>query len=85
MRCADFANALTSLGVERGGDRAAIYMGMVPELPRGDARLRPDRGGSLGGVSVGSPPTHSPTDRDDGQAKVLVTQDAHGTVGTLSR
>ena len=27
-----FANALASLGVERG-DRVAIYMGMVPELP----------------------------------------------------
>ena len=41
-----FANVLKGLGVERD-DRVAIYLPMIPEAARGDARLRPDRGAPL--------------------------------------
>ena len=44
---ARFAGALQSLGVEKG-DRVVIYMPMVPEARRRDARLRPHRRGPLG-------------------------------------
>ena len=44
-----FANVLKSLGVEKG-DRVAIYMPMIPELPGGDARLRAHRRAALGRV-----------------------------------
>ena len=68
-----FANALTSLGVERG-DRVAIYMGMVPELPV--AMLACARIGAVHSVVFGGFSSDALADRiDDGQAKVLVTQD----------
>ena len=68
-----FANALTSLGVERG-DRVAIYMGMVPELPV--AMLACARIGAAHSVVFGGFSSDALADRiDDGQAKVLVTQD----------
>ena len=44
-----FANVLKGLGVAKG-DRICIYMPMVPELPGGDAGLRPHRRAALGGV-----------------------------------
>ena len=44
-----FANVLKGLGVERG-DRVAIYMPMIPELPVAHARLRPHRCRPLGGL-----------------------------------
>ena len=40
-----FANGLKALGVRRG-DRVAIYMPMVPEARRRDARVRPHRRGA---------------------------------------
>ncbi|HEX2370699.1 MAG TPA: acetate--CoA ligase, partial [Acidimicrobiia bacterium] len=68
-----FANALTSLGVERG-DRVAVYMGMVPELPV--AMLACARIGAVHSVVFGGFSSDALADRiDDGQAKVLVTQD----------
>jgi acetyl-CoA synthetase len=68
-----FANALTSLGVERG-DRVAIYMGMVPELPV--AMLACSRIGAPHSVVFGGFSSDSLADRiNDGEAKVLVTQD----------
>ena len=44
-----FANVLKGLGVAKG-DRVAIYMPMIPELPVADAGLRPHRRRPLGGV-----------------------------------
>lgn len=44
-----FANVLKRLGVGRG-DRVAIYMPMIPELPVAMLALRPDRRGALGGL-----------------------------------
>ena len=68
-----FANALTSLGVERG-DRVAIYMGMVPELPV--AMLACSRIGAPHSVVFGGFSSDSLADRiNDGEARVLVTQD----------
>ena len=68
-----FANVLTSLGVERG-DRVAVYMGMVPELPV--AMLACARIGAVHSVVFGGFSSDALADRiDDGQAKVLVTQD----------
>ncbi len=44
-----FANVLRGLGVGRG-DRVAIYMPMIPELPVAMLACTRDRSGSLGGV-----------------------------------
>ena len=41
-----FTNALRSLGVKKG-DRVAIYMPMIPELPVAHARLHPHRRAAL--------------------------------------
>ncbi len=67
------ANALKSLGVERG-DRVAIYLGMVPELPV--AMLACARIGAPHSVVFGGFTADSLRDRiNDAEAKVLVTGD----------
>ena len=43
------AAVLQDFGVE-AGDRVLIYMPMIPEFDRGDARLRAHRRGAFGGV-----------------------------------
>jgi acetyl-CoA synthetase len=68
-----FANALKALGVRRG-DRVAIYLGMVPELPI--AMLACARIGAPHSVVFGGFSSDSLRDRiNDAQAKVLVTSD----------
>jgi acetyl-CoA synthetase len=68
-----FANALKSLGVQRG-DRVAIYLGMIPELPV--AMLACARIGVPHSVVFGGFSAESLRDRiNDAQAKVLITQD----------
>jgi len=67
------ANALRSLGVETG-DRVAIYMGMVPELPV--AMLACARLGAAHSVVFGGFSSVALRDRiNDAQAKVLITCD----------
>ena len=76
-----FANALKSLGVARG-DRVAIYLGMVPELPV--AMLACARIGAPHSVVFGGFSADSLRDRiNDAQAKVLITQDGGYRRGTL--
>jgi acetyl-CoA synthetase len=68
-----FANALRSLGVGKG-DRVAIYLGMVPELPV--AMLACARIGAVHSVVFGGFSSESLRDRiNDATAKVLVTGD----------
>jgi len=68
-----FANALKALGV-RKGDRVAIYLGMVPELPV--AMLACARIGAPHSVVFGGFSAEALRDRiNDAQAKVLVTAD----------
>ncbi|HSJ51870.1 MAG TPA: AMP-binding protein, partial [Actinomycetota bacterium] len=68
-----FANGLKSLGVQRG-DRVAIYLGMIPELPV--AMLACARVGAPHSVVFGGFSAESLRDRiNDAEAKVLVTQD----------
>ena len=67
------ANALKALGVKRG-DRVAIYMGMVPQLPA--ALLACARIGAIHSVVFGGFSAESLRDRiNDGECKVLITQD----------
>ncbi|TAM57708.1 acetate--CoA ligase [bacterium] len=67
------ANGLKSLGVKKG-DRVAIYMGMVPELPV--ALLACARIGAIHSVVFGGFSSDSLRDRIiDGECKVLITQD----------
>src|SRR4051812_37694863 len=67
------ANALKSLGISKG-DRVAIYLGMVPELPV--AMLACARIGAAHSVVFGGFTAQSLKDRiNDAQAKVLVTGD----------
>ena len=69
-----FANALADLGVERG-DRVAIYMGMIPELPV--AMLACARLGAAHSVVFGGFSSDALADRIiDAEAKVVITQDA---------
>ncbi len=76
-----FANALTSLGVTRG-DRVAIYMGMIPELPI--AMLACARIGAVHSVVFGGFSADALGDRiDDAQAKVLVTGDGAWRRGSV--
>ncbi len=76
-----FANALKSLGVARG-DRVAIYLGMVPELPV--AMLACARIGAPHSVVFGGFSADSLRERiNDAQAKVLITQDGGYRRGTL--
>jgi acetyl-CoA synthetase len=68
-----FANALRSLGV-RKGDRVAIYLGMVPELPV--AMLACARLGAPHSVVFGGFSAESLRDRiNDAEAKVVITAD----------
>lgn len=68
-----FANALKRLGVSRG-DRVAIYMGMVPELPV--AMLACSRIGAAHSVVFGGFSSEALSDRiNDAECKVLITQD----------
>jgi acetyl-CoA synthetase len=67
------ANALKQLGVKRG-DRVAIYMGMVLQLPV--ALLACARVGAIHSVVFGGFSAESLRDRiNDGECKVLITQD----------
>ncbi|MDQ3781926.1 MAG: AMP-binding protein, partial [Actinomycetota bacterium] len=76
-----FANALKSLGVARG-DRVAIYLGMIPELPV--AMLACARIGAVHSVVFGGFSSDSLVDRiDDAQAKVLVTADGAWRRGSV--
>ena len=68
-----FANALKGLGVEKG-DRVAIYLGMVPELPV--AMLACARIGAPHSVVFGGFAAEALKDRiNDAEAKVLITAD----------
>jgi acetyl-CoA synthetase len=68
-----FANVLRSLGVGRG-DRVAIYLPMVPELPT--AMLACARIGAIHSVVFGGFSAASLRDRiNDAKAKVLITAD----------
>ena len=68
-----FANALKKLGVAKG-DRVAIYMPMVPELPI--AMLACSRIGAVHSVVFGGFSAEALRDRiNDQQAKVLITAD----------
>jgi len=68
-----FANALRSLGVGKG-DRVAIYMGMVPELPM--AMLACARIGAVHSVVFGGFSPEALRDRiHDAQAKAVITCD----------
>jgi len=74
-----FANALKSLGVEKG-DRVCIYMQMVPELAF--AVLACARIGAVHSVVFGAFSSDSLRDRiNDSSCKILVTQDT-GVRGT---
>jgi acetyl-CoA synthetase len=76
-----FANALASLGV-RKGDRVAIYMGMVPELPV--AMLACARLGAAHSVVFGGFSAEALRDRiNDAEAKVLVTCDGAWRGGSV--
>ncbi|HUH63383.1 MAG TPA: AMP-binding protein, partial [Terracidiphilus sp.] len=68
-----FANVLKSLGVQKG-DRVAIYMGMVPELPI--AMLACARIGAVHSVIFGGFSANAVVDRVcDQQAVAIITQD----------
>ena len=76
-----FANALRALGVGKG-DRVAIYLGMVPELPV--AMLACARIGAPHSVVFGGFSADSLRDRiNDAEAKVLVTSDGGYRRGSL--
>ncbi len=76
-----FANALSSLGVERG-DRVAIYMGMIPELPV--AMLACARIGAVHSVVFGGFSSDALADRIiDADAKVVITQDGAWRRGSV--
>ena len=76
-----FANGLRSLGVERG-DRVAIYMGMIPELPI--AMLACARIGAVHSVVFGGFSSDSLADRiQDAEAKALITQDGSWRKGSV--
>ena len=69
-----FANVLKGLGVERG-DRVAIYMPMIPELPV--AMLACTRIGAAHSVIFGGFSPDAIVDRcDDAQARLIITADA---------
>jgi len=68
-----FANALKSLGVEKG-DRVCLYMQMIPQLPV--AMLACARIGAIHSVVFGAFSEDSLRDRiQDSECKILVTQD----------
>ena len=74
-----FANALKSLGVEKG-DRVCLYMQMIPELAF--AMLACTRIGAVHSVVFGAFSADSLRDRiNDSKCKILITQDT-GVRGT---
>ncbi len=76
-----FANVLLGLGVERG-DRVAIYMGMIPELPV--AMLACARIGAVHSVVFGGFSSDALADRvDDLVAKIVITQDGAWRRGSV--
>jgi acetyl-CoA synthetase len=76
-----FANVLKSLGVQRG-DRVAIYLGMVPELPV--AMLACARIGAAHSVVFGGFSSTSLAGRiDDAACKVLITADGGWRKGQI--
>jgi acetyl-CoA synthetase len=76
-----FANGLKSIGV-RKGDRVAIYLGMVPELPV--AMLACARIGAPHSVVFGGFSAEALRDRiNDAEAKVLITADGAHRRGTM--
>ena len=75
-----FANVLKSLGIKKG-DRVAVYMGMVPELPV--AMLACARIGAVHSVIFGGFSANAIVDRvNDQQAIAIVTQDGSYRRGT---
>ncbi len=75
------ANGLKSLGVEKG-DRVAIYLGMVPELPV--ALLACARIGAIHSVVFGGFSADSLADRiQDSSCKVLITGDGAWRRGSV--
>ena len=75
------ANALLALGIERG-DRVAIYMGMVPELPI--AMLACARIGAAHSVVFGGFTADSLRGRiNDAEAKALITCDGAWRRGSV--
>ncbi|MCA1726567.1 MAG: AMP-binding protein, partial [Actinobacteria bacterium] len=75
------ANGLRSLGVGKG-DRVAIYMGMVPELPA--AMLACARIGAPHSVVFGGFSAEALKDRiNDAEAKVLITMDGSYRRGSV--
>ena len=78
-----FANALKWLGVERG-DRVAIYLGMIPELPI--AMLACARIGAIHSVVFGGFSSDALASRiNDAESKVVITQDGAWRRGRSSR
>ena len=76
-----FANVLIELGVERG-DRVAIYMGMIPELPV--AMLACARIGAIHSVVFGGFSSDALADRiEDATAKLVITQDGAWRRGSV--
>jgi acetyl-CoA synthetase len=76
-----FANGLAELGVVKG-DRVAIYMGMIPELPI--AMLACARIGAPHSVVFGGFSSDSLADRiNDAEAKVVITQDGAWRRGSV--
>jgi acetyl-CoA synthetase len=76
-----FANGLAELGVEKG-DRVAIYMGMIPELPI--AMLACARIGAPHSVVFGGFSSDALVDRiNDAEAKVVITQDGAWRRGSV--
>ncbi len=76
-----FANALSGLGVERG-DRVAIYLGMIPELPV--AMLACARIGAVHSVVFAGFSADALADRiDDAEAKVIITSDGGWRRGSV--
>ncbi|MGH7897932.1 MAG: acetate--CoA ligase [Candidatus Binatia bacterium] len=75
-----FGNVLKSLGVKKG-DRVAIYLGMVPELPI--AMLACARIGAVHSVVFGGFSSEALRDRiNDAEAKLVVTADGAYRRGT---
>jgi acetyl-CoA synthetase len=80
-RVCQLANALDELGVQKG-DRVAIYMGMVPELPV--ALLACARIGAPHSVIFGGFSSESLADRiNDAKATVLITCDGSWRGGSV--
>jgi acetyl-CoA synthetase len=76
-----FANVLSALGIQKG-DRATIYMGMVPELAI--AMLACARMGITHNVVFGGFSAEALRDRiNDSQSKILITADGAYRRGTI--